>query len=296
MSARASGACDIMQSGLASRKDFTMGSKRSPLRITIAVALLYAFVSPIAAFGQERQRERAGILVGAFITDRGTETRLDSNAGSGTDIDFENDLGLDSSTTVGRFGGYVWFKPRHRFDFSVFDLSRSASRRINETVMFGDETFVIDTVVSTDFDLQIFKTDYTFAALSRERGYLGVTGGLYTMSTKISLSEATLARTEAEDLTAPLPVVGLRGEYEIADNITLGGAVQLFRVDVGDASGRLTDVYVGVDYRLGRRFGLGIAYNDVTMNITAEEIGGFEGRLDWGYDGWLLYFKASLGR
>ncbi len=267
-------------------------------RMTSAIIAVISFglLSPLPGLAQERQRERAGILIGAFITDRATETRLDTNSGLGTDIDFENDLGLESSTTVGRLGGYVWFKPKQRFDFSLFDLSRSASRRIDETIEFGDEIYDIDTVVNTQFDLEIFKADYTFAPIERDRGYLGITGGLYTASFKVGLYEPTAGKQKAEDLLAPLPVIGFRGEYEITDKIMLGGASQWFEIDTGDASGSLRDLYVGVDYRLGRRFSVGLAYNDVEMNITAEESGGFQGRVDWGYDGWLLYFKTIFGQ
>lgn len=261
----------------------------------IAVVALQLAV-PLESLAQAQQRERAGIMVGAFLTNRDTETRLDSNLGPGTDLDLEGDLGLESTTNVGRLNGYVWISPRQRFDFAYFDLSRSASRRIQERIDFGDLTFEINTTIDTEFDLSIVKTDYTFAPVSRERGYLGLTAGLYTAATKIALSERTLGRAESEDLTAPLPVVGLRGEIAVTDRLTIGGASQWFALDVGDASGRLRDFYIGADYRLGERFGVGLAYNDVSMNLTAEESGGFVGRLDWGYDGWLLYLKAELGR
>jgi hypothetical protein len=261
----------------------------------VGAVVLYALSGFQSVLAQNGQRERAGILIGGFITDRNTEARLDSNSGRGTEVNFEKDLGLDGTTSVGRLGGYVWFKPKHRFDFSVFDLSRTASSRINETIEFGDETFVIDTVVYTKFDLGIYKIDYTFAPISRDRAFFGITGGLYVASTDIELSEATLGRRKGEGLTAPLPVIGFRGDYELTDRLTVGGAAQWFGIDTGDASGRLVDAYVGLDYRLGRRFGLGLAYNDVTMNIKAEDSGGFQGQLDWGYSGWLVYFKTSFG-
>ena len=40
---------------------------------------------------------------------------------------------------------------------------------------------------------------------------------------------------------------------------------------------------------------VGLAYNRVSMNIGAVEDSGLDGRLDWGYDGVLLYFKLDLG-
>ena len=52
--------------------------------------------------------ERASIMLGAFITDRDSTTRLDSDEGEGTEINLEDDLGLESSMSVARLGGYVW--------------------------------------------------------------------------------------------------------------------------------------------------------------------------------------------
>jgi hypothetical protein len=250
-----------------------------------------------AAFPQEPQvqRERGSVILGAFITDRASSARLDSGSSSGSDIDLENDLGLEDSMSVARFGGYFWFKPRHRFDFSIFDLSRDSTRQIQETIDFGDQTFLIDTVVTTSNDSTIAKLDYTFAPLNRPRGFLGLIGGLYVSANEMSLSSPNVGTAESEDLTAPLPVVGLRGEYEITERIALRGAVQWFGIDTGDVGGRLVDTYIGADYTFGRRVAVGLAYNDVSLNIDATDDTGWSGTLDWGYDGILLYLKVDFG-
>jgi hypothetical protein len=270
-------------------------TRRLSALLTVALPLTF-LASPAWAQEGQATRERGSIVLGAFITNRDTTTRLDSDLGLGTDIDLEDDLGLDKSLTVFRLGGDFWVGERHRFDVSVFDLSRSSSRRIEKTIDFGDQTFEIDTTVNTASDLTIVKAAYTYAFLNRNRGYLGATGGLYVASTKLSLSEATLGTAESEDLTAPLPVVGLRGEYDLTDRISLTSSVEWFGIDTGDASGTLTDFYLAADYRLGNRWAVGLAYNDVSMNIKADESYGFRGELDWGYDGWLAYVKFDFGR
>jgi hypothetical protein len=263
-----------------------------------AVILGGAILLPTTSSAQQQQftRERGSVLLGMFITDRATSARLDSNSGdAGSDIDLEDDLGLEDSTSVARFGGYYWFKPRHRLDFSIFDLSRDASRPIQETIDFGDQTFEINTVVNTSNDLTITKVDYTFAALNRPRGFLGVIGGLYVSSTKLSLSSPNVGAAESEDVTAPLPVLGVRGEYEITERIALRGAIQWFGIDTGDVAGRLVDTYIGADYTFGERVAVGLALNDVSLSIDATDDTGWNGELDWGYDGMLLYVKVDFG-
>jgi hypothetical protein len=196
---------------------------------------------------------------------------------------------------VARLGGYLWLGERHRLDAAYFDLSRSSALPVDETIEFGDETFVVNTVIETDSDLSIIKADYTFAVLARDRGWLGVTAGFYIAEITLSLRQATLGRLESEDVTAPLPLLGLRGDYAVNDRVTLRGAAQWFGFEADDIDGRLTDFYVGADYGFGERMAVGLAYNRVSMNIGAVEDEGFDARIDWGYDGFLLYFKLDLG-
>ncbi len=209
----------------------------------------------------------------------------------------EDDLGLQSSTTIARLDGHWWLSRRNRLDFSVFNFSRDGTRTINETIDFGDRTFAINTVVnSTAASLDIAKAAYTFAPVIKERGFVGLTAGLYVAQTMLSLSEATLGTAQTEDLTAPLPVIGVRGQYAITDRIKLRGALEVFGIDTGDVSGHLNDFNIAADYGFGKRFAVGLAYNDVAMNIDASEGGsGFSGALDWGYSGWLLYLNVDIG-
>jgi hypothetical protein len=271
------------------------------MKITISASLLAGSIVltlPLVVHAQPMiGSERASILVGSFITDRESNARLDSESGEGTDLDLEDDLGLDSSMSVARLGGYLWFGRRHRFDVAYFDMSRDSSRVIDETIEFGDEVFQINTTIQSEQDLSILKADYTFAALARDRGYLGIVAGLYIADTAMTLSQPTLGAYESEDVTAPLPLFGLRGDYAITDRITLRGAVQWFAFETDNIDGRLTDFYIGADYGLGQnqRMAIGLAYDRVSMNIGSEDDDGFDGRLDWGYDGVLLYFKADFG-
>jgi len=259
-------------------------------------AVLAVSVSASPAQAQSADRERGSVYIGSFITDRNTSARVDSDAGNpGTDVDLEGDLGLKASTSVVRAGGDFWISRRQRLDLSYFDLSRSASRTIDKTINFDDKTFLINTVVSTDNTLTITKLDYTFAFLTRDNWFFGVDAGLYVMQMGLSLSAPKVGTYSSQSLTAPLPVVGFRGEYGINDRWTLRGAFQWFGIDLTDVSGHFTDTYAGVDYRFGKRFMVGLAYDTVGMNIDVSKTEHLKGSLDWGYDGWLLYFRTDFG-
>ncbi|MGI9206256.1 MAG: hypothetical protein ACR2Q3_19730, partial [Woeseiaceae bacterium] len=101
-----------------------------------------------ASLAADPGSERASISLGAFLTDRDTTGRVDSETlGLGTVIDAEDDLGLDSSDTVARLDAYYRFNTRHRIDFSVFDLSRDATGTIDRSIQFRDEIFDVDSTI-----------------------------------------------------------------------------------------------------------------------------------------------------
>ena len=258
-------------------------------------SIVWLSLAPSSAKAQSADRERASVYIGTFITDRNTSARVDSDSGSaGSDVDLESDLGLKASTSVARAGGYVWLSRRNRIDLSYFDLSRSASRKIDKTINFDDKTFAINTTVSSENHLTITKLDYTFAFLTRENWFVGFNAGLYVARTGLSLREPTLGTYDSEGLTAPLPVIGFRGDYAINDKWTLRGNFQWFGITVDNFSGHLTDTYAGVDRSFGKRFAVGLAYDTVKMNIQATKTS-LKGTLDWAYNGWLIYFKTDFG-
>lgn len=240
--------------------------------------------------------ERGSVMIGAFVTEPNTSARVDSVNGKGTAIDLERDLGLDTSKTVARIDGYYWFSTRHRLDYSLFRFARNASKALERTVVVGDRTFTLSRTIESDSDASIFKVAYTFAPIVREGGELGITMGLYTAKIDLAIRDRQSGAEESRDLTAPLPVIGLRGRCALSKRISLRGSIEVFSLDVGDADGRLSDATIGADYSFNDRIALGLAYNLVSVDINAQDAGDFIGQLDWGYDGVMLYFKTNFGR
>jgi hypothetical protein len=263
-----------------------------------AAALAAAMGSAVpAAHAQEpANRERASIVLGAFVTEPEITARVDSSINNaGTELNLGDDLGLETSATVARLGGYYWFSRRHRLDTSWFSLSLDGGRTIDETIEFGDEIFTINTRVETRADLDIIQASYTFAALIRERSFLGISGGMHTSKTGITLAAPVTATSESDDVTAPLPVIGVRGDWQFAEQWTLRAAWQWFGIEIDDIDGHLTDTYVAVDYGFRDRFAVGLAFNDTGLDVEQERRVS-SSSLNWGYDGWMLYFKTDFGR
>ncbi len=260
--------------------------------IVVLITVGLAWISTPAA-ADSLDGDRFSLSLGVFITDRNTDAELDGSINDGTNINFETDLGIDSSDTVFRVDGYYRFSERHRFDFSVFDLSRSASKQIVKDIQWGDTLFAIDTVVKTDNALSVYKAAYTYSFLNGEDGYLGATFGLYVADSKMRLEEENLGSAEIGQLTAPLPVIGLRGEYALSDRWSFRASGEFFFIEYENVDGSLVDFYAGIDYQVLDNLSVGLGVNSVNINVDATD-STFNGALDWRYSGALVFLKFNF--
>lgn len=259
----------------------------------LLIQSVMTFAAPCMA--ADPATDRFAISLGAFRPDRDTETRVDStSSGQGTSINFEDHLGLDSSQTVIRIDGHYRFAERHRLDFSIFDLSRDAARTPERAIQFGNAAFGVNTEVVADFDLGIYKLGYTYSFVVSDKGFFGSDIGLYVADVGLTLNTPSNDPSESNSLTAPLPVIGLRGEYHFTDRLTLSGDFEWFGLSIDDIRGRLTDFLISTDYNFTDNLAIGIAYNNVTSDIRYRDEGR-NSRLNWGYNGFLLYVKMSFG-
>jgi len=265
--------------------------KSSNFRFAVTFIAMCTLSSP--AIAQSLDHDRFSLSLGVFVTDRDTTARLDSSLGDGTDTDFESDFGLDSSDSVFRADGYVRFSEKHRVDFSVFDLSRDSAKTIDRDIQWGDTLYAIDTTIEADFDLSIARVAYTYSFLSGDDGYLGASIGLHVADVKTSLAEENLGQAETDKLTAPLPVIGLRGERRLSDRWSFRASGEFFFIEYDNIDGSLVDVYAGVDFEVTDHMSIGLGYNSVTLDVDASQ-NDFEGAFDWRYSGGLLFLKLNF--
>jgi hypothetical protein len=120
-----------------------------------------------------------------------------------------------------------------------------------------------------------------------------LTAGLYVADIGTRLAAESIGAVSGSGLTAPLPVIGLRGRYDLTSRWSLRGSAEIFAIDYSDYSGSLYDLYAGLDYRLGRHWAIGAGYNlsKINAGVTADR---FNGDLDWRYGGGLLFVKLDF--
>ncbi|MGI9260534.1 MAG: hypothetical protein ACR2QR_00790 [Woeseiaceae bacterium] len=258
----------------------------------IAISVFALPVDDAAAQGHDDHT--VAINLGYFLTSRDTKTRIDSQAfGFGTEIDFEDDLGLDSSDSVFRIDGHVDIATRHKVLFSIYDLSRRSGKVLEDDISYGDTFFPIDTNLSATVDFRTYKISYAYSVLHNESGHLDLSLGAYVADIKSHLVAENIGSTDTRDITAPLPVLGIRGAWYFAERWSLIGSAELFALAVDNVDGRLSDFYIAAEYQAFDNVAFGLGLNDVRINIDTTE-DDFTGSLDWHYDGILGFVKVTF--
>jgi hypothetical protein len=210
---------------------------------------------------------RAG---GFLVRNFDTTIRLDAKgAPVGTSIDFGDTLGGDLEVAVARVDGYYRFNPRHRLDLSYYRIERKGSRFVNVDIQWGDQSFSANDLFESEIDTGVLKLGYTYSFYHNDDVELGVSAGLHTSSMRASLSNSS-GQSQAESITAPLPVVGFLMDYHITPRWTAKLSTQYFAIDVWKVRGLLSDTLVATEYRFTRHLGAGLGFNHYGTGLELE--------------------------
>lgn len=266
---------------------------QSAAAMTIAVGLA---VIPVRAAAQLEEPARFEYRIGGqAFSEFTSRVRLDSRTrGLGTQIRLEDDVNLEERVSVARIDGFYNFNRRHYVWFAAYDVEREGTRNITRDIRFGEQTFTLATSVSTTFEETVSKVAYGFNALRRPRATLGPSLGLHVMRLRAALSVPGTTLVQEAATTAPLPVLGIRGNYQFASRWRLEGAFQWFDLDVADIDGLFTDFTVSVEHDTFERFGFGVGINNNLLDVESGD-DDFRGRVDLSFRSVLVYFKGSVG-
>ncbi|MDH4096037.1 MAG: hypothetical protein OEV81_14790, partial [Betaproteobacteria bacterium] len=126
-----------------------------------AAALLAAALTPALA-ADAPEDDRYSLSLGAYFVSRTNGTiRLDRTVGGivtiGTSIDWERDLGGETSMTVPRLDGYFRFAPKHRMDFSWYKIDRGGLIVSQRGLDFGDVTFPPGSTLDSELNTETLK-------------------------------------------------------------------------------------------------------------------------------------------
>ena len=280
-------------------------SRVSAKRFTAGGAVLCAamFAGPVLAEDEpDVLSDPFVITLGGFLVDTDTQVRVDGESGQGTPLDWENTFG---GGDVNRFrvDGHWRFgdSDRHKMRFMWFNSTRSKSRTIDEEIEWNDAVYPVNAKVDSKISFDVYELAYEYALWHRDTWEVNVSGGLhytklaFELRAKAAESNGTLLFdvNRESDLKAPLPVIGLRGLWQLPADFYIDASAQYFALSIDEYDGSVTDLKLNVTWQPKPWLGIGLGYNQFNIDVGVNT-SNFDGNLDWGYSGPMLFYSASF--
>ncbi len=273
--------------------------------IGLVAMLLFAVVLASPALAAKKNDkpgwedwDRLNIDVGVFSATQSTTLRLDAFDGAiGTQIDFEENLGLEEREETPRFDLLWRYKKRSSLSVSYFKLDRDTVAPLTISIKFGD--IILDPVVSenvrTVYDIEVLSAQWGYSFFRTPKWDARFTIGIYAMDIFASIQDLSAAQADEGDVLAPLPVIGMGFDHKLTGKWHLSGGFRYFNIEYEDEySGTLTEVLVGATHHTFKNVGFGIAYNYMNLDIESTDVD-FTGLLNIKYQGPYAYVRVRLG-
>lgn len=279
--------------------------KPDPIQLTglVALWLVTCIVSGAAGARADDSDsplwESWGVSLGSFFDSASSRLRVAGEGEAGTDIDFEDDLGLTGSATLFKLRVYHRLGRRHEVSLGFYEFNRSGTRTIERDLVFNGTVYPASASVTAGLDTRNVELAYAFYPVRRERFGLGVSGGLVAFKVTGSLAarlavgggEIEIESSEAST-QVPIPMIGvqLRGLLH-PRVVALAHARVLPSVSVGDHDGSATSASVALEVKLVKHLRLGFSYDFFDINVDSTDRS-LTGNVNWSEDGSQVYFRV----
>jgi len=217
--------------------------------------------------------------------------------GLGASVDFTNTLGGRTSTDAFRVDTLYRFNDRHALGFSWYRVGLSGNKVLNQTIQEGDNVISAGAATQTGLSFNIYRLLYNYSFYRNDKVELGFSPGLYVMRTQFNFAaQGTINGTAGnatvinEQVTLPLPSVGLIANYNITPKLKFESRYDFFYLTVKDYTGAMFEFYAGLEYRLLKHFAMGAAFDRLQAGLRGDGDRGFN--INFSYN--LAYVYATL--
>jgi hypothetical protein len=258
-----------------------------------------------AAFAEEAPNlltDSFQVALGTFIVTSEPTVQLKGDTGNGDRVDFDEALGGGDSQRIRldshwRFGD----SGRHKVKAIAFDMSRDNSRTFDRDIEWGGDIYPVGAKVDAEFSFTVIEVAYEYSFMRRDNFELDASIGLHYTDLSSSLKATAEASggtltgdiSNSASVAAPLPVIGLRGIWDLSHNFWLDATAQFFALSIDQYDGNLQDYRVLLTWQPKKWLGIGLGYNRFSIDVDVDA-SNFDGSLDWTYSGPMIFYSASF--
>jgi len=228
-----------------------------------------------------------------FLANVDTDVRIASAATptSGTEIDLEDDLGLDDSSLLPAIyagaklgGGFV-------VTGEYYSLGRDSTGTIARNITVDNVTYPVNASITAGFDTDIYRFTIGYSFIRNETLEVGGAIGLHATELEFSISGQGSAggapvssQVRRKDVLAPMPTLGLYTTFEVMPRVTINARADYLSLGIDDYDGSLLNAQASISYRVMDNVGIGVGYRYVDYDLDVDKtnvVGSFDYQF-WG--------------
>ena len=238
--------------------------------------------------------------VGMYFPERSVNIRVDGAiAGINQDIDFEQQVGLSKSDETFSVDFGWRFGEKWSLLTQYFQSSGARGAVLNEDLEWNDVVFGQGTNVVAGQDFSVIRVFFGRQFSTNERHDFGLGLGFHWIEFSAFIEGDIIVgggpnifQRESVSAEAPLPNFGAWYRYSISPKWAVKSRVDWLNADIGDYSGSLTNVALGVNYQVFDNFGVGLNYNVLDLDLRVNK-SDWQGQINTSYEGIFAYISAS---
>jgi hypothetical protein len=222
--------------------------------------------------------------------------------GVGTNVDFTQTLGGDTSTDAFRIDTLYRFNERHAIGFSWYRVGLSGDKNLTQSIQVRDQIINAGASTQTSLSFNTYRLIYNYSFYRNDKVELAVSPGLYMMKTNFNFAgQGTITPPGGvptpgsvvivnEQLTLPLPSIGLVANYNITPRLQFQSRYDVFYLSIGNYAGSMFEFYGGLEYRIVQHFAMGAAYDRLQADLRGNGHNGFSANFSYN----LAYVYATV--
>ena len=163
--------------------------------LAVIPLVLSGFVTEAALAASEDSSAPSSLLdskftmaLGGFFPRVKSTLTLTSASGGGTEIDGEDDLGIDNNTASAWLSFNWRFQPRHQLQVEWFQLNRSGSTSASTSFEIFDTVIGVGASLDSKLDLNLGRLTYAYSILRKENLDLSFQVGAHVATLKATVT------------------------------------------------------------------------------------------------------------
>src|SRR5262245_33180700 len=204
-----------------------------------------------------------------------SDIRIDGADGTGTDIDVEDDLGMEKTKIQPRVA--LRWRPgrRHELEGGYQWARRDANKTLERDIEFGDSLYNVGADIHSKFNTDLAFLTYRFAFMAKERTQIGAALGLGVLFLDVgveALGTGSSARSfnVEKKVKGPLGSLGLYGRFLAGDSWQFEADARALKISIDRFHPRVLEVGGAARYYFSQKFATELGYAASGIKVVVD--------------------------